>query len=646
MQRLTLLLTTILVSSTILGQKTIGELKNVDADDLHMKSCAFEPDANAVKLFDVHQTSYDEFTFSMQLKTERKVRIKIFNEKGYEHGTIRIPYFSKKGVAKIRELKGAVYNLGKDGKVTVQKLEKKDFFKEKAIENVGILSFTFPNMQPGCIIEYSYTTIENNMMYLMPWIIQEKIPVAYSSKIIITPVEAKVFDRPFGIDSIPQTYDLLKQDRYRRTFYFKENILSFKEEPYMSSVTDHLIRVSFLLFPRGASYYAASRRNPEQMWKAAGLQLLKSTYFKEQVEKTIVGTEKLIDSAKAIKSIPERIGFIYREVKKKFPGKVEQTINAENLTEAWNERSANSAEINLILLNLLLKADVNSLPLLVSTRDNGKINKEFPSFGQMNGIDVVAIDSVKFYVLDASIKYQSYQNPPLNILNREAIVLSTDSTQWVTIADNKALMKQVSFIVADIKDDGNMEGTANIQYFDYAKSYKLDTLLQEELKEDDKFFDKKPVGLKIISSERTLSEDESDPLYETIEFQYEPQVSDDFIFINPQLFTERNKNPFIAEIRNTDLDLGCNQQLVQTMQINLPSTYVIEHLPKNITLRAPDSSFIYKVIYAGDAQRIQISQSIEVNRAVFGKEEYAGIKDFYKQMYTLMSEEIILKKKK
>ena len=76
--------------------------------------------------------------------------------------------------------------------------------------------------------------------------------------------------------------------------------------------------------------------------------------------------------------------------------------------------------------------------------ENGKIKTDFPGFGQLNGMNVFACDtSTKdVFVLDASNKWQAYQNPPANILNRQALVLEENNVRWVTISDPRPLIKQ------------------------------------------------------------------------------------------------------------------------------------------------------------------------------------------------------------
>lgn len=627
------------------GQSGALYFGQVTSDDLKMKSCAFEPEAPAMKIFDLKNISFDMYYTGTKTKTERHVRIKIFNETGYKHATIKIPYFYKRGVAKIKDLHGSVYNLDEKGKVSIKKLEKKDFFKTKALENVGLVSFTFPGIRPGSIIEYSYTTIENDVMGIDPWIIQGEIPVHYSSVSITTPIRSGVTEWVMGGDTVEKTWELLKYDQFRRNIFYKKNIPSFRPEPFMSSFNDHLLRAVFMLFPYGNTYYT-NRGSGSAIWKSAGSQLLRSEFFNKELSATIPGTESIIDSAKKIKSQTDRINFIYTAVQERWLGEAEQTTMVQSLADAWKEKSGTTSEINMALLNLLIKVEIKSLPVLISTRSHGKINKDFPSLGQLNGIDVIAFDSANFYVLDASIKYQPFNIPPANILNREVFVLNPDSMYWATIIDPRPLFKQNASIIADMTNKGTLEGTATVQHYDYAKAQKLDTAENGDAGTNQKkFFNKLPPELKIIAVSKEISKNTEDPLFETLDFIYEPSSTNEFYFINPWLFVKKNENPLLAEKRITDIDLVSNQVLINSVQIHLNGLYEVDHLPKSIKLISPDSSLIYQASYSISEDKISATQIIETRRSLFHKEEYTSLQDFFKKMFALMAEDIVLKKK-
>lgn len=636
-------LSLLLLQCLNLFSQVTNDMPAVTVADLELRQCPFEPDANAMKLYDIVETEFEMATQYPFQRTTHKVRIKIFNEKGYKHANISIPYFSKKGIAKIKNLDASIYNL-ENGKVKKESLARWDFFKDKTADFLGLVNFTYPGLKAGSIIEYSYTTVENNLIYFPPWYIQGQIPVGTAVRIYNAPADTKIFENVIGIDSVDKTLAYLKSDRYQRLTYWRKDVPSFKPEPFMSAEADYLIRLTFYVLPYGGMY-KGSRGSANVAWEAGGRSLLRSSVITKQVKDVIPGTEKIIDSAKSMPAKKDRIRYIYNRLKSIIPPKVEQSLSADDLAEAWNNKNGTSSEINLILMNLLLQAEVPCIPLLVSTRENGKINKDFPSLGQVNGMDILAVDSPKIYLLDASLKYQTYDAPPLNILNREAFLLSADSMEWVMITDERPLLRKTVNIFSDLTADGKIEGSGTVQYYDYAKTLMLDSALMKATENEEKNLDKKEIDLKIVSVTKENADMSEEPLTEQVEFVYEPSSDGPFLSISPQVLTRRIKSPFLAEKRNTDIDLGCNQQLTLNFQVHLLPGYTVESLPKNILMRAPDSSFLFAASYSADKENIYISQVFETKRAIFSKEEYPGIQDFYNRMYGLMSEEIILKKK-
>src|SRR5687768_17798260 len=318
-----------------------------------------------------------------------------------------------------------------------------------------------------------------------------------------------------------------------------------------------------------------------------------------------------------------------------------------DIIEAWNNHAGNTADVNLILINFLEKVKIPCFPLLVSTRENGLISKDFPTFSQMNGMDVVAMkDSVTFYLLDASIKFQSIDNPPVNILNREALLLGSLFSDWVLVSDERPLLKQHITLFCELKESGLIEGQASLQHYNYAKSYMLDSTLRDEEKNNKKSFDKKPDGLTILSVRQEIPEDDNEPLNENISFTYQPQQTENFYFLNPQFLTPQKANPFTSETRKSDIDLICNQQVILSINLAIPESFDVDHVPKNIIVRAPDSSFYYRRSFSVTTDNIQFTQIFETKKSIFSREDYEGVKEFFSRMYALMNEDIIIKRKK
>ncbi|MEO6610925.1 MAG: DUF3857 domain-containing protein [Chitinophagaceae bacterium] len=639
-----LLIAVLVFNLSATAQKNVPAFGEADPTELSLQSCPFERDANAMKILDIQETEYEPSAFGGKIRTMKRVRIKIFNEKGFNSATITIPYYSNKKNTKIEDLKGIVFNMDASGKIVTQKVEEEDFFKDKAMEKVGVIRFTFPNLHPGSIIEYTYTISEKNRLYLDPWIIQAEIPTAYASAAVIIPTFSGIRETVFGNDSVEKKTEKLTKglDKEKKIFY-KMNIPAFKPEPHMSSWNDNLLRMGFLFFPESGDF--ASNFSAASLWKIPANMLLKSSIFDEQFKKVIPGTEKIIDTAMSITYTEDRIRYIFNTVKKRFPEKMGQTGSPDEIDNVWKTRSGTSAQVNMVLMNFLQRSNIKFHPLLVSTREHGKIKIDFPNFGQFNGLDVLAVDKGTYYLLDANLRYQPYNIPPLNILNREAFLLDPDNIQWIKITDDRPLLKQETDIFSVLTKEGILEGSATIKFHDYAKSLALDSSLADMDSKDNKFFDKKIPGLKMLSNKQENA-DTDEPLLQSIEFDYEPQQSGDFYFINPQLLSSKKINPFSQAKRNTDIDFGCNQEYRLTMQLEVPETFQVDNLPQNMIIRSPDSSFVFTRIVSFDHSNISYAQTLEIKKAIFEKEKYAGLYDFFSRVDGLLAEEIVLKKKK
>lgn len=624
-------------------KKTLPSFGVADYGELQLKSCSFENDANAMKLLDIQESEYEPSAFGGKIVTKKRVRIKIFNEKGYKHATVRVPYYAGKKSTQVGNLEGFIYALNEEGKISTQKLTEEDFYRQKLNDRVGMVSFTFPNLKPGCVLEYQYTIEEKRRLEFDFWFIQSDLPVAYTEMITVVPTFSAVKGILFGNDTVSQKKEMLTKGLDKeKTIYYKENIKSFRPEPFMSSVSDNLLRMGFILSKQKSNFL--EEIPPQSIWRMAANLLLKSGFFDEQFKKQITGTDKIVDTASKMFSAEDKLRYLYNVVKKRILYTEGQALYADDIADAWKKRKGSSAEINMILMNLLKRSGVNCHPIFVSTREHGKINTDFPNFGQFNGCDVLVTINNTNYLIDASIQTQSYKIPPINILNRKALLMDPDNINWLMITDDRPLFKETTTLFATINKSGIIEAGATITSEHFAKKLAMDTSQNNENSSAwESLFKMKTDGIKIISDKsEDLGLDQS--FTRSLEFDIEASNAGNFYFINPQLLFAKNYNPFKDSLRLYDIDLGCNQEIKLNLQLEIPATFALEQLPKSIVIRSPDSSIVFSRLVSQSGRDISLSQVLEIRKALFDKSNYAGLSEFFRQVITLMSEEIIVKK--
>jgi hypothetical protein len=104
------------------------------------------------------------------------------------------------------------------------------------------------------------------------------------------------------------------------------------------------------------------------------------------------------------------------------------------------------------------------------------------------------------------------------------------------------------------------------------------------------------------------------------------------------------KNPFYNDERFSDIDFGYldNQSIIGVYKV--PDGYKADVLPKSISIVMPDQSIIFKRTIAEDNGTILVKYVLNHKKSIYFKEEYPDIREFYKKMYELLNEQIVLKK--
>jgi len=603
----------------------------IDKEDLEMKACDFEKDANAEILFDKVKIY---FSADYDLIGEYHRRIKIFNDKGKSAGDVRIEYYGGGRSEYISNVQAETINLN-NGNIEYTKVDKKLIYTQSIDKQRSALVFSFPNVQPGSIVEFKYTKIAASVVDFPDWYFQNDLPTRYS-------------EISSDIPSILSYKNLVmvNQPYVKNTYNIKAiaNIPSIKDEPFMSSHRDNSERILYELM----AINVGTTQTFSDSWTKVGEDEVKYEDFGEQFNRKLTGEEAIINKAKSLLSQDDKIAYIFNEVKNsmKWNDDDERYTN-DGTSKAWDKKIGNSTEINLILYHLLQKSGIKVYPMLVSTKDNGKINPAYPNGYQFNStVAYIPVDSNKFYVLDATDKYNIYNEPPSDLLNRFGFCINKSDKKYdVVFLQKTTPVRQVVLINAEIKPDGKMSGTAQISSFSYnrinaVKKYKTDgeKKYTDYLRDDDN-------NLKISSIKFENMEVDTLPLTQNIEFNLDLTGSDEnYIYFNPNLFTSLHSNPFLSENRYTDIDFGYRNNYTINGTYKVPAGYKIDAMPKSISMSMPDKSITFKRMVAEQDGSIVIRYSIDYKKSMYFKENYPEFHEFFKKMHEMLNEQVVMKK--
>ena len=604
----------------------------VDKADLDLTSCDFEKDAKAEVLFD-KGTVY--FTPDYDLVFERHIRIKIFTEEGKNYGSIRIEYRGGDRSEYVSNFQGETIN-SDNGVVKVTKIDKKQMFTQSVDKIMSVLSFAFPEVKAGSIIEYKYSITTPYLSLFPDWYFQREIPTRYSE--LNTTIPSYFYYK--NLVMVTQPY-VKNTDEIKAL----ANIPSINEEPFMSSERDNAQRILYELKSINAPGYT---KGFSDSWNKVGEEVCGYDDYGGQFRKKLTGEDVIINKAKSLKSDGEKIEYVFEEVKKQMKwDKSDRWYTNDGTQDAWDKKTGNSTEVNLILCHLLQKSGINALPMLVSTRKNGKVNPAFPSMWQFNKtVAYIPVDSARNYILDATNKYSAFNETPANLLNGFGFWLDKENKKYdILFLQKTTPVRQMVLITAEIKPDGKMTGSAQMNSFSYnrlkdVEKYKTDG--EEKYKD---YLSDGDNNLKISAVKFDNMEIDTLPLTQNVDFNLTLTGSDDnYIYFSPNLFTGLHSNPFLNENRFSDIDFGYLKFYSINGIYKLPAGFKTDALPKSVSMAMPDGSIVFRRIVAEQDGSILVRYTIDYKKSIFFKENYADLHEFFKKMHEMLNEQIVLKK--
>lgn len=629
------------ISLSVFSQDNPPAFGNVSKAELTSTECTFNKDAEAVCLVDEGENSYTISRLSVSINGSYRKRIKVLKEPGVGMAAdVKIKYYSKDGYENITGITGTVYNLDDAGNIVASKLEKAQIYDKKIDSRWSEISFALPNVKIGSVVEYKYKRFKKSSIEdIDDWYFQSYMPVKYSSYNLILP---EYFDFTYNVTR-RQDIDIKKTGTNNGGIKFTmRDIPALKDEPFMSGMREYLQRVNFQLTaikPPGEQ--PISYRTT---WKKLSEELMDAEWFGRQLSKNVKDAGIVKKNLANVTEPAQKIKKIYEYVQSNMTWDGNYSRGSyEGISTAWDKKSGNITDINLILTNLLQDNGIKAAPLLVSTRDNGVVNTIYPFLEQFNATYVYAEAGDKTYILNAADKYNPYSIYPYDVQLTDAFLVRDKNPSFFYINDDKTKLEHKTFLFIGINGDGKINGNATIESKGYAKNIRKKMHTDGKLK--DAYGSTDAIDFYIDSINVSNADLDDAPLRQEVYFTGKLRPSGDYYFLPYNLFLGLNTNPFIAEKRESAIDFGYNQTFHVIGSINIDSNYVIEDMPKNIRMILPDTSVMFTRILQKNNQTISFQIKVDFMRQRYEADEYPDVKELYKKLFAMLTENIAIKKK-
>jgi hypothetical protein len=408
------------------------------------------------------------------------------------------------------------------------------------------------------------------------------------------------------------------------------------EKDYLQRVVSQLSEIDY---PNGEV------ENIMSTWPKLTTELLENEDFGLQLKKNLPHTASLDDQLKDVKDDYHKMVLIHDFVRKNMNWNGGEAIySTQGIKSAWDKKSGSNAELNFILIDLLRDAGLKAYPLLVSTKDNGTVNTIYPFLGQFNNTLTYVLIGDQKYILNAADKYNPAYLIPYDVLGNDGFIVDKQSGGWITLNNSKDKWRNMVSLFATIDSNNVMKGNASVYSYGYAKNPRVKDWTENKSSFADRFTEVAS-GMKVKNIGVKNEDVDTLPLEQKFDFEVPLNSSGDYRYFSLNLFQGLEKNPFIADQRKTDIDFNFPKSYMIIGKINIPEGYEFEELPKNMKMITPDTAIVMQRLLQAGTNSIDFRINIDFSKSIYAAANYGFFHEFYKQLFSKLNEQIVIKKK-
>lgn len=631
------------------GQADFPYFEKVTDEDLQMSIYPKDSNAVAVYLMNYVKTRYDEIKGKPCFYYDHHYQIKILNKSAFDEANVTLYFFKKRPIENLKAVIHFFEN-GEHKSIPVTKI-----FTEEISKYLHAYKFSFPNVKEGVVIEYCYTTIGNVIELPNDFYFQKKYPVRHGEYHFIFSSEENYqmltpdlkFDE-FDYKEFPITKRLKTTTALTEYWWKAFDIEGLPAEPFVSNVMDyrHRIRLQITKFNQ-TDKKGSDKYKHEWISLAFDFQNVLDRIYEyyrpnPAIRKIIKPlTEQITTSTSDL----DKLKLLYDFVQNTIVWNEEYTrFLTRTFEDTYKGKEGTSADINLFLFRLLKHYGMEVHPIIVSSRENGRIRKEYPFIGQFDHLILQVKIYDKYLIIDASDKTYPYDLLPENILNEEGFLMNKKESTFILLTMNKAEHRQL--VEATITPSGSIQGKMRVIYKNYAAHDIREVYEEKGLEKYQANYFKSSNDFQIFSLETQNLDDKNQELIENITFEINDatQSTDNLIYCNSLLGIDAIDHPFTDQNRRLPIEIPYPSLKRTILKITIPKGYSVESLPDNIQIDLPENGGRYIFDITQKKNVIAITSIIYIKRLHFSVAEYKEIQDFFNKIIAAQSSQVVFKK--
>ena len=634
-------------SNYIFAQKSDNRYQKwgqVSAQDLAMTSYALEPEAPAVVLHDVGTTRIDDSGREISVVHSRFRRFKIFKVEAFDQSLLSIYLRSGRSGELINGLQ--VQHITPDGRI--EKVSTDNIFSDKVNEYWKVKKMFVPNLQAGSIVEYRYEVTSTDVFSLYDWFFHDELPVRWSE---ITTHVRPSFDyrllirahKPFDVEEKGDGVDGSAWIRLGMA-----DLYTMKKEPFMTSLDQYRTHVRFQLHT--VTWPGRYTQKVMTTWENSARELEQRVDFGRQYDKggnfnkAWAAFEARLAPGETPEAVAQKaLDFVSEHVR--WDGSY-WLLSNKDLDDAFQRKNGSTAEINLLLVALLQKADLDAVPVLVSTRGHGVTYEEYPFIEQFNSVVALLRHNDKNILLDGSMPYLPLNQLALAHCNRRGWVVDHKKPNWIDLPTPELNLAWIGDAV--LQADGSALGHMSLSSTGlYAADWREDLEQKSPAQFAKAFFGEHHPEMVCDSAQVEMPEGPNKPLKVNFRYQIPGQGTDgtELIYLSPIYDFFVSENPFKSPRRDFPVNFTGPTRASYVMSLTLPEGYVVEELPLGSRSALPDQGG--NILFSCEKQddrHLQILLKMSLARAEYGPEQYQTLRKYFDLVAEKVKFKLVLKK--
>jgi hypothetical protein len=616
----------------------------VNPDELKMTSEPLAPGAPAVILY--RQVDRDDSSGG-RIHEDNYMRIKILTEDGRKYADIEIPFlknFDDVAHLEARTIKpdGSIVNF--DGKVF-----EKSLLKARRV-NLLAKTFTLPAIEPGCIIEYSYT-LDLQHAYASHWILSETL-FTKSARFSLRPFQSRL--APLTLrrswQNLPPGTEL-KESPDRIIRMEVSNIPAFLTEDFMPPANELKSRVDF------AYESGVSPRDPDQYWKVVAKNrndalekfIGKPKAMEGAVSQIVSPTDapevklrKIYDRVQSVRNTSFELRKTEQEAKR------EKEKFDENVEDVWKRGYGNKWQLDWLFLALVRAAGFEAYGCWVSSRSEYFFTQKTMQSGHLNETAVsVKLDGQDLYFNPGA------EFAPFGLLNwsetgTPGMRLDKDGGTWIKTALPRSAESTIQHTgKLKLSENGDLEGTLTVTYTGLEAMYHRIAGMHADEVARKKILEDAVTGQIPVPAEANLTShpdwnNSETPLAAEFDLRIPNWASSagKRTALPAGIFVAHEKHIFEHSERVHPIYFDYPYEKIDEVTIELPSGWQVSSMPPG---EAQDGHIVtYSLKVDNTQETLHLTRKLNINFLLLEQKYYTALRNFFQTVRTGDEEQILL----